>query len=58
MNLGRGNHGYLALVLLDTDYASILNMALFMPLTCLPALTIPAMAIPIQALELKNKHNK
>ena len=58
MDLEGGNHGYLALVLTDIEYASIPNTELFIPPIYLLPLIIPAIVIPIQALELKDSHNK
>ena len=46
-NLGRGNHSYLALVLSDTDYASISKMLLLALLMCPLLLTAPTAAISI-----------
>ena len=57
-DLGRGNHGYLGLVLLDQEYASIPHTQLFIPPTYPPLLTIPSDTTPIQALELKEQHNE
>ena len=53
IDLGRRNHDYLVLVLLDSDYQSIPNTSPFIPPIYLPPLTIPANTTPIQALELK-----
>ena len=58
MNLGGGNHGYLALVLSDADYNSIPNTAPFVVLIYPPPLTIPNTATPIEAPELKDAYNK
>ena len=57
-DLGGRNHGYLELVLLDTEHSLIPNIALFVPLQYLPLLTIPQNTTPIQALELKEAYNE
>ena len=57
-DLGRGNYGYLALVLSDKDYQSIPNISPFIPPTYLSLLTIPANATSIQVLELKEVYSE
>ena len=57
-DLGEGNHGYLALVLTDEEYASIPNIAPFIAPTYPLPLEIPTTATPIQALKLKEVHNE
>ena len=57
-DLGGGNYSYLALILLDQDYQSILNTVLFIPPTYSSLLTILTNATPIQALELKEAHSE
>ena len=57
-DLGRGNHGYLFLVLTNEEYASIPDTEPFVPLTYSGPLVIPATATPIEALELKDRHQE
>ena len=52
-DLGGGDHGYLALVLADQEYAYIPNTQPFVAPTCLPPLATPSTATPLEALELK-----
>ena len=58
MDLGRGNHGYLALVLSDADYNSIPNTVPFVAPTYLLLLTILSTVTTTEALELKDVHNE
>ena len=58
MDLGGGNHSYLALVLSDVDYNSILKAVPFVAPTYPLLLTIPNIATPIEVLELKNTYNE
>jgi len=57
-NLGRGNHGYLGLVLTDEEYNSIPDTQPFEPPTYPPPLVIPATATAIKALQIKEQHNE
>ena len=57
-DLGGGNHGYLALVLSDEEYATIPNTEPFILPTYPPPLVIPNNATPIQALELKEAYTE
>ena len=56
MDLGGGNHCYLALVLSDVEYATISNTSLFILPTYPLPLVISTTATPIQALEIKDSH--
>ena len=58
MDLGGGNHSYLALVLTDEEYASIPNTQPFVAPTYPLPLVIPTIATLIQALELKEEYNE
>ena len=57
-NLGRGNHGYLGLVLTDEEYNSIPDTQPFEPPTYPPPLVIPVTATAIEALQIKEQHNE
>ena len=57
-DLGGGNHGYLALVLTDQEYASIPNTQPFVVPTYPPPLVVPPIATPLQALKLKEVYNE
>ena len=57
-DLGGGNHGYLALVLSDEEYATIPNTEPFILPMYPPPLVIPNNATPIQALELKEAYTE
>ena len=46
-DLGGSNHGYLGLVLIDEEYASIPNTELFIAPNYSPLLVIPSTSIPI-----------
>ena len=56
IDLGGGNHSYLVLVLLDTEYTVTPNIQLFVPLIYSNLLIILATAILIEALELKEQY--
>ena len=55
-NLGRGNHRYLGLVLIDAKYATIFNIQPFVAPTYLNALTILSIAMAIEVLQIKDQH--
>ena len=57
-DLGGGNHGYLGLVLMDAEYATILHTHPFIAPTYPAPLTIPPTAIAIEALQLKDQHTE
>ena len=58
IDLGGGNHGYLALVLSDEEYATIPDTEPFILPTHSLLLVIPNNATPIEALELKEAYNE
>ena len=55
-DLGGGNHGYLALVLTDEQYAQIPHTQPFVAPQYPPPLIVLSTATPIEALELKERH--
>ena len=55
-DLGGGNHGYLGLLLIDEECATIPIPQIFLHPTYQPPLEIPETATAIQALHLKETH--
>ena len=58
IDLGGGNHGYLGLVLIDSEYMSIPNTQSFVAPNYPPPLTIPPIVILIKALQIKDSHQE
>lgn len=53
-NLGGGNHRYLRVILMDTEFALIPHIQPFVASTYLGSLNIPSTATPIEVLNLKD----
>ena len=58
IDLARGKHGYLFLVLIDTDHVSTLSKTLLVTPVHPSLLVTPPPATPIEELELKDKYDE
>ena len=57
-DLGGGDHGYLGIVLIDSEYAQVLGTIPFVAPIFLAALTIPATVTAVQALQLREEYKE